>query len=126
MFATDRRVLATERGMVTAETAVVLPLVALFAMVLVWMVTAVTAHVQVVDAARDGARAIARGEDEQAAVAHARRVAPRDSQVRVEAEQQTVTVTVEVDAQAPGWLLVPLPAVHLESQATVAREGSLR
>lgn len=116
----------SEAGMVTAETAIIIPLVALFALVLIWMVVTVTAHVQVVDAARDGARAIARGEDEQAAVEQAIRTAPDEAEVRVADQGDAVTVVVEVDARGPGWLLVPLPAVHLESQATVGNEDGVR
>ena len=116
----------SERGMVTAETAIVIPLIALFALGLAWMVITVTAQIQVVDAARDGARALARGEDEAAAVAHTSRVAPSGATVEVTEGAGSVTVEVEVEAEAPAWLLLPLPAVHLESQATVGREDGVR
>lgn len=113
----------SQRGMVTAETAIVIPLIALFALGLAWMVITVTAQIQVVDAARDGARAVARGDDETAAVAHASRVAPSGATVEVTDTAGAVTVEVEVEAEAPEWLLLPLPAVHLESRSTVLREG---
>jgi hypothetical protein len=112
----------SEHGMVTAETAVVLPLIAVFAMALIWVVVTVIAQIQLVDSARDGARALARGDDEQAAIGHALQAAPEGATANVSNGSDTVTVTVEVDAKAPSWLLVPLPAVHLESRAAVALE----
>ena len=113
----------SERGMVTAETAVVLPLIAAFALALIWMVLTVIVQVQLVDASRDAARSLARGDDEQTAVAHARQTAPRGASIAVTTVNDSVTVTVEHEAKAPRWLLVPLPSVHLESHATVARES---
>lgn len=111
-----------ERGMVTAEAAIVIPVIVLVAAALIWLVVLVTAQIQVVDAARDAARAMARGDDADAAIGHAVRVAPEGAAVSVSEGDDTVTVTVEVEARAPGWMLVPLPAVHLESQATTVRE----
>ena len=111
--------------MVTAETAVVLPLIALFTMVLIWMVITVIAQVQLVDAARDGARAIARGEDEAVAVDHVRRVAPEGVDVDVSQQSEVVTVQVDLEAEAPGWLLVPLPSIHLHAHSSVIREDDL-
>lgn len=111
-----------ERGTVTAESAVVLPLVAAFALAMVWMVTVAIAQVQVVDAARDGARAMARGEDVPAAVSLAQRVSP-GARVDVTQDRQTVTVVVQTDSIAPAWLLVPLPSVTLKAASTVEVEG---
>jgi hypothetical protein len=109
--------------MVTAEAAIVIPVIVLVAAALTWLVVLVIAQIQVVDAARDAARAMARGDDADAAIGHAVRVAPEGADVSVsESADQTVTVTVEVEARAPGWMLVPLPAVHLESRATTVRE----
>jgi hypothetical protein len=49
-----------QSGMVTAETAVTLPVLVLFGMALVWALMATAAQIQCVDAARAGARAAAR------------------------------------------------------------------
>jgi Flp pilus assembly protein TadG len=57
-----RRPLRDERGMVTAETAVVLPVLLLVLAGAVAAVTVVGAQLRCVDAAREGARAAARGE----------------------------------------------------------------
>lgn len=112
-----------ERGMVTAEAAVVLPILAAFVLVLVWLLSIGIAQVQVVDAARDGARAVARGVDTDTAVSAARRAAPDGAQVDVVDHGKTITVTVSVDAHAPGWLLVPMPDVTVDSASTMEVEG---
>lgn len=111
-----------ERGMVTAEAALVLPMVAAFCLVLVWLVSVGVAQVQLVDAARDAARAIARGEDQDAAATAARRTAPAGSEVAFDTSAEVVTVRVSVQAAAPRWLLVPLPAIPLGSSSTVEVE----
>ncbi|MEB8343535.1 TadE family type IV pilus minor pilin, partial [Streptomyces endophyticus] len=61
-----------DRGFVTAEAAVVLPVLVAFTMALVWVVLAASAQIRCVDAARAGARAVARQEPRGAAVAAAR------------------------------------------------------
>lgn len=116
---------AGEKGMVTAEAALVLPMVAAFCLVLVWLVSVGVAQVQVVDAARDAARAIARGEDQDVAATAARRTAPDGSHVEFDASAEVVTVRVSVQATAPRWLLVPLPAIPVGSSSTVEVEGDV-
>ncbi|MGH3449045.1 MAG: TadE family type IV pilus minor pilin [Nocardioidaceae bacterium] len=111
-------------GMVTAEAAVTLPVVAIFVLALVWLLSVGVAQVRTVDAARDAARAIARGDDPDAAVDAAERTAPDSAQVSFSEGNGTVTVTVSTDARAPGWLLVPLPAIHVGSSSTVDVEGA--
>jgi hypothetical protein len=108
--------------MVTAEAALVLPIVAAFCLVLVWLLSVGVAQVRVVDAARDAARAIARGEDRDAAATAARRTAPAGADVAFDASAEAVTARVSVQATAPGWLLIPLPAIAVESSATVEAE----
>ncbi len=112
-----------ERGSVTAEAAIVLPIVAAFALTLIWMLSVGIAQVQAVDAARDAARAIARGEDDEQAIAQAQRTAAEGSRVDVKRGDGSVKVTVSVSAGAPGWLLVPLPEVTVGSSSTVEVEG---
>ncbi len=109
-------------GSVTAEAAIVLPLVAAFALVLVWMIAVGIAQVRVVDAARDAARALARGDDEAVALHVADRTAPDHSTVSSSRTGDTVTVTVSSHQDAPGWLLVPLPDLTLDATATVELE----
>jgi TadE-like protein len=112
-----------QRGSVTAEAAIVLPIVAAFALTLVWMLSVGIAHVQAVDAARDGARAIARGEDDVQAIAQAKATAAAGSRVTVERDDGSVTVSVSFVAGAPAWVFVPLPEVTVGSRSTVEVEG---
>lgn len=49
-----------DRGSVTAEAAMVIPVLLLFALALVWALMAAAAQIRCVDAARTGARAAAR------------------------------------------------------------------
>lgn len=112
----------SEAGTVTAEAAMTLPLMVAFVLVLVWMLSAVTAQIRVVDAARDAARAVARGDETSQAVAAAVATAPEGASVDVSRGSGLATVTVRVEAEPPGWLLVPLPSVPLESSAVVGIE----
>ena len=72
-----------DRGFVTAEAAVVLPVLVAFAMALVWGLLAVVVQIRCVDAASAGARAAARGEDGEAVVRVVRATAPRGARVSV-------------------------------------------
>lgn len=108
--------------MVTAEAAAVLPLVSVVALTLVWVVSVGITQVRVVDAARDAARAVARGADERSATAAARRTAGEDATVDIRRGRGLVSVTVSEPATAPGWLLVPLPVVTLSARSQVEDE----
>jgi Flp pilus assembly protein TadG len=111
-----------QRGTVTAEAALVLPLIAAFCLGLIWMVSVGIDQVRVVDAARDAARSIARGDDPGMAAAAARRTAPAGSRVTFQESGATATANVSARVSAPHWLLVPLPSVMVESTATVEVE----
>lgn len=111
-------------GMVTAEAAAVLPLLSLVALALVWVVSLGVAQVRTVDAARDAARAVARGGDDRAAVAAARRTAGDSASVDIRHQDGLVSVTVSVHASAPGWLLAPLPPVTITAESEVEDEDA--
>ncbi|MCG8966117.1 TadE family type IV pilus minor pilin [Streptomyces sp. CL12-4] len=81
-------------GFVTAETAVVLPVLVVFAMALVWALLVVAAQIQCVDAARTGARAAARQDSADAVVQVAREAAPNGARVTVAREADRVRVVV--------------------------------
>lgn len=120
-----KRLVRGESGTVTAEAAVVLPIMTAFALALVWMLSVGIAKVETVDAARDAARAIARGDDLEQAMAIAARTAPPNADIAIdEGDAGMVTVSVSVQAQPPGWLLAPLPAVSVGSTASTLVEGS--
>ncbi len=112
----------TADGSVTAEAAVVLPIVSAFALAVVWVVSVGVAQIQVVDAARDAARSLARGDEQAAAVSVARRAAPDDAQIVVSFDADTVRVSVSSEQKGPGWLLMPLPSLTVRAQSTVLVE----
>ncbi len=84
----------------TAETAVVLPVLVLFAMALLWALLAASAQIQCVDAARAGARAAARQEPPGVVQEVARQAAPDGARVTV--SRQGDLVHVLVVARPPG------------------------
>ncbi|MDK3257310.1 TadE family type IV pilus minor pilin [Blastococcus capsensis] len=92
-----------EAGMVTAETAVVLPVLLLVLVGAVAAVTVVGAQLRCVDAAREGARAAARGEDLASVTAWAGRAAPDGARTTVVtgAGEVSVRVTAEVAPLGP-------------------------
>ncbi|MET9493531.1 TadE family type IV pilus minor pilin [Streptomyces sp. NPDC006552] len=110
-----------DRGMVTAEAAVVLPVLVAFTMGLLWALLAASAQIRCVDAARTGARAVARQEARGPAVDAARQAAPRGARVEVSREGDLVRVTVRARAAGPG----PL-AVELSAQAVAVAEDTVR
>ncbi|MER6346186.1 TadE family type IV pilus minor pilin [Streptomyces sp. NPDC001595] len=112
----DRR----DRGFVTAESAVVLPVLVAFAMALVWGLLVVAAQIQCVDAARTGARAAARQDPVDAVVAAARQVAPRGARVTVGREGDRVRVVVSVAPPVLGDV-----AFEVREEAVASVEGAL-
>lgn len=105
-------------GSVTAETAVALPALMVVAVLAAWLVAAVAAEVRCVDAARLGARALARGDPAEQALAEASRAAPRDAQVRVRLVGGDVEVEV-VGLVGPGVLGIPPVRVGATARAPV-------
>lgn len=83
-----------DRGFVTAEAAMVLPVLVMFAMALVWGLMVVAAQIQCVDAARTGARAAARQDPPDAVVEVTREAAPSGASVTVRREAEQVRVVV--------------------------------
>jgi Flp pilus assembly protein TadG len=104
--------------MVTAETAVVLPVLLLVLAGVVAVLVVVGAQLRCVDAAREGARAAARGDDDVAVRTAASGAAPAGAEVAVErGERVTVTVRASV---AP---LGPLPLrTEVSARAVAAAE----
>ncbi|WP_078504114.1 TadE family type IV pilus minor pilin [Streptomyces viridochromogenes] len=86
--------LGPDRGFVTAESAVVLPVLVMFAMALVWGLLVVAAQIQCVDAARTGARAAARQDPADAVIEVTREAAPRGAAVTVDRKGDEVRVVV--------------------------------
>jgi Flp pilus assembly protein TadG len=103
--------------MVTAETAVVLPVLLLVLAGAVAAVTLVGAHLRCVDAAAEGARAAARGEDSATVAEIVRRAAPAGAVVRSVREGPDVRVVVTVSVAPLG----PVPLRVEVSAEAVAR-----
>jgi hypothetical protein len=114
---------ARDRGAVTAEAAMVIPVLVAFALALVWALVAASAQIRCVDAARAGARAAARSEPEAAVMAAARAAAPERARVGVERTGELWRVRVEASTPGPGPLTVTLSAEAAAlAEDTVGRE----
>jgi len=110
-----------ERGVVTAETAMAMPLLLLVALAMAWLVSVGLVQMQVVDAAREGARALARGESPERAASLARQAAP-GAEVDLGTEGGTVVVRVHRRVTPPGGLLDALAGMTARSTATAVDE----
>jgi len=98
--------------MVTAETAVVLPVLLLVLAGAVAAVTIVGAQLRCVDAAREGARAAARGEEMAVVRSLTAEVAPPGADVTVSVGNEEVRVVVSARVAALG----PVP-LHVSVSA---------
>ena len=114
-----------EQGSVTAEAAIVLPIMAVFALALVWLISLGIAEVRAVDAARDAAREIARGGDVAQATAAAHRTVPKSATVQVDRHADQVTVLVVVPRPPPGWPPECRPGVRRARRRHGQRRGEL-
>ena len=101
--------------MVTAETAVVLPVLLFVLAAAVAAVVVVGGQLRCVDAAREGARAAARGEPVAVVTALVGRAAPDGARTTVVLAEDTVSVTVAATMQPLG----PLP-LRLQVQASAS------
>ncbi|WUF71357.1 pilus assembly protein [Streptomyces nojiriensis] len=110
----------SDRGYVTAEAALVIPALVLFAALLVWALMAAAAQIRCVDAARAGARAAARSEPVEVAEAAARAAAPPGARVELERTGDLWRVRVAAKAPGPGG-----PPVRLGAQAVALAEDSV-
>ena len=113
---------AREHGMVTAEMAVLAPFGVAFGLLLLWIVSLGFTQVQLVDAAREAARTVARGEPVDTASDVARRQAPPDARVRVTEHDGLVTVRVSARSRLPLPVLRHVGARTLEASAVSADE----
>ncbi|MGP8300139.1 TadE family type IV pilus minor pilin [Streptomyces inhibens] len=112
---------ARDAGFVTAETAVVMPVLVAVVAALIWGLMAVCARIECVDAARAGARAAARSEPRAAVIAAARSAAPRGARVALTREGDLVRVRVE--AALPGAGRLP---VRVGGEAVALAEETVR
>ena len=101
-----------------------LPSVVLVALMLVWVVAMVTAQLQCVDAARAGARVVARGESVAASEAAALQAAPDGARVTITVDGEFIRVEVGVDVKPVGGLLGFLPTVTVDGVAHAISEAA--
>lgn len=118
---TDRR-RCGERGAVTAELAVALPVLLAVTAGLAWLLAVAIGQVRTVDAARETARALARGDDEAAAVAVGERVAPDGVAIAVSREGGRVVVRASGRMTGPGGLFSSVPGARLDAEAVALVE----
>jgi Flp pilus assembly protein TadG len=104
------------------ESAFGLMILLLFAAAGIALVTAVGAQLKCVDAARDGARAVARGESADAVRRLAGAAGPPDAEVSIarDADSARVAVSARVGGLAR---LVPVVRVHAQSVAALEPAG---
>jgi hypothetical protein len=93
----------SDAGYTTAEAAVALPALVLVSTMLLWAVLVGSAKVRCVDAAREAARAAARGDPAAAALGQA--AAPSGASVSVSAAGDQVRAEVSAVSGGPGGLL---------------------
>ncbi len=110
------------RGMVTAETALALPALALVVGLMLWALLTAIAQLRCVDAARAAARSVARGDGLAESVAAGRRLAPAGAHIRVERSGGLVRVNVEARVGPAGSGAGFLPTLAVSADAVVADE----
>lgn len=90
-----------DRGMVTAETAVVAPFVVAVLVAAAWLVSLGTVQSRSYAAAVEVARQVSRGESVDVARRAGERIAPEGARFRVTSGEGTVVVRVETMSRAP-------------------------
>ena len=110
-----------ESGMVTAEAAVLAPVVALCLALGVWIISLAHLQVRLIDASRDTARLVARGEAPNDAVRQIRGTLPDGVRFRVERSEDGGHVTVRVSGRSRA----PVPGLswRLSARSTCVDES---
>ncbi|MEU8629595.1 TadE family type IV pilus minor pilin [Streptomyces sp. NPDC048669] len=105
----------SDRGAVTAEAAMTIPVLVVFTLALLWALMAASAQIRCVDAARAGARAAARSEPEAQVREAALSAAPGRAGVEVRRTGALWRVRVTAPTPGPGPLAVTLRAEAVAS-----------
>jgi hypothetical protein len=109
----------SERGYVTAETALVLPSLVSLGLALTVVVAATADRIRCADAAWEAARLVARGETDTQATQSAARLAPSGATIRVLPDGGAVTAQVTVRLSPLSRLL---PALSIGAKARITCE----
>jgi Flp pilus assembly protein TadG len=107
-----------EAGIVTAETALVIPTLMLVMALAATVVMTLMAKVQVLDASRAAARTAARGDSDAEALAAAQRLGPDGASVRLVDRSEWVEAVVSAKIRPFGLL----PAFTVTASTLAARE----
>ena len=110
------------RGSITAETAMVFPVLVLMLCFALWGVLAAATSLRCGDAARVAARALARGETEAVARRVALANAPANAELRYVRARGLVHVTVTTDVRPFGSVSGSLPALTVRGEAVAEQE----
>lgn len=113
---------AAERGMVTAEIATALPVLVALIIVAVWSVAAAASQARCADAAREAARAAARGEDDAVIRKIAEEVAPRHATITVDRANGRVVVEVQAGVPVPPPFSGSLDGPRVRGRAVAVEE----
>jgi len=116
-----REVDERERGAVVAELAIALPVLVALLMLGIWAIGLVVLNIQCIDAARDVARAVARGEPPDQAEAIGRRAIPTGS-VTITREASDIQVTVTATPANKPPLLTFITPTRITATATLQAE----
>ncbi|WP_240044530.1 TadE family type IV pilus minor pilin [Nocardioides albidus] len=106
----------------TAELALALPVLLALTTGLVWLLAVGVAQVRTVDAAREAARALARGDDAGEALALGERVAPDGVRLTVARSGERVVVRARGRVRGPGGLFGSIPGATLQAEAVAIAE----
>jgi hypothetical protein len=100
----------------------VLPILVFFTLGMVWLVSLGVTDLKAVDAARETARSVARGDTWGEGISLGRKVAPAGSRFSVESGSGTVVVTVNAPMRGPIGIFSFLPKFEVSARAVAAQE----
>jgi hypothetical protein len=103
-----------------------LPVLLALTLALVWLLSLGLTQVLVLDASREAARSLARGDPVASALAAGRRVAPAGSDFAIHQEDTWVEVEVTAPAGRPSGLLGFLPSVRLSGRSVAQVEEGVQ
>jgi Flp pilus assembly protein TadG len=109
--------------MVTAEMAAALPALVLVIVLALWVVAVGMAQLRVADAAREAARAAARGDDPAIVQELAEEAAPAGAIVTVSERDGVITVDVSAQIAPPVPFGDKLPALTVRADAAALEES---
>ena len=115
-----------DRGSVTAETAVLLPVLLIVLAAAVGVLACVAGQLRCIDAARAAARVAARGDDPAVVRTTAERLAPPGARVTIAMTGDVVEVRVSAEVRPFGPALEGLGSVDVSGRAVASVEGAPR